>query len=214
MGKYDELIHSFEKQYNYWGDFMPPYQAYFRGHDCMPGSSFYSSYRCYMKEAFIDRKPNFHTEEEYLCFTGYDMLDPWGSFDAEIEFWIGEDLTKLEQHIFTEPTMIRIPPFTWHCPLQYHKVKKPVYLQVLGMRGKIGSGQLKFFQDGGYTIEYAGSAGHKPCTFDSSKQCTFCGKCMKDRLLKDTGGPQTATEAAHYYMELARNGFIPPRDMK
>lgn len=82
----------------------------------MPDSNLYASYRTYMKDAFIDRYPNFHAEEEYLCFTGYDMLDPWGSFDAEIEFWIGEDLTKLEKHVFKEPTMIRIPPFTWHCP--------------------------------------------------------------------------------------------------
>jgi hypothetical protein len=76
MSRYDHLIHEFEKQYNYWGDFMPPYQAYFRGHDCMPGSSFYASYRCYMKEAFVDIWPNFHSEEEYLCFTGMIWLIP------------------------------------------------------------------------------------------------------------------------------------------
>ena len=199
MGRYDKLVYTFEKQYNYWGDFMPPYQAYFRGHDCMPDSSLYSSYRTYMKDCFIDRAPNFHAEEEYLCFTGYDMLDPWGSFDATIEFWIGEDMAHLEQHIFSEPTLIRIPPFTWHCPLEYHNVKKPVYLQVLGTRGKFGCGQLKFLPDGSHIIEYTGSSGHKPCT--------FCGRCMQG-MIHSTTGPQTATEAAEYYMALAKNNYI------
>ena len=209
--RYDNLIHTFEKQYTKWGDFMPPYQAYFRGHDCMKDSSLYTCYRPYMKDAFIDRTPNFHAEEEYLCFTGYDMTDPWGSFDATIEFWIGEDLKNLEQHIFTEPTLIRIPPYTWHTPLQFHNVKKPVYLQVLGTRGKFGTGQIKFMPDGSHIIEYTGSAGHKPCTFDPNKQCTFCGRCVMQRFGKGEG-PQNATEAAHYWMELARNGFKPPKD--
>ena len=197
MSRYDHLIHEFEKQYNYWGDFMPPYQAYFRGHDCMPDSSFYASYRCYMKEAFVDIWPNFHSEEEYLCFTGYDMVDPWGSFDAEIEFWIGNKLYKLEKHIITEPTIVRIPPYTWHCPLEYKRVTKPVYFQVLSMRGKFG----RFFErtdaDGRTYVEYVGSKGHKPCSLDASKQCTFCGKCFKQSLPPDT--PKNATEAAERY---------------
>lgn len=194
MSKYDHLIYTFEKQPNYWGDFMPPYQAYFRGHDCMPDSSFYSSYRCYMKEAFIDRWPNFHSEEEYLCFTGYDMVDPWGSFDAEIEFWIGEDIHKLEKHIITEPTIIRIPPYTWHCPLEYKRVTKPVYLQVLGTRGKFGGFFQRFDENGRMYLEYSGSNGHKSCVYDKTKQCTFCGRCFKQRVSENE--PKSASESA------------------
>lgn len=197
MGKYSNLVHTFQKQYNYWGDFMPPYQAYFRGHDCMKDSSFYSSYRCYMKDAFVDKVPNFHSEEEYLCFTGYDMMDPWGSFDAEIEFWIGKELNNLEKHVFSKPTIIRIPPFTWHCPLQYMNVKKPVYLQVLGTRGKFGAFFYRADEDGGYHLEYVGSSGSKKCVFDEKKQCTFCGKCFKSR--DHSGEPANATEAALRY---------------
>ena len=200
MGKYDHLVHTFEKQYTHWGDFMPPYQAYFRGHDCMADSNIYTCYRCYMKEAFIDKYPNFHPEDEFLCFTGYDMNDPWGSFDAEIEFWIGPDPNHLEKHIITEPTMIRIPAFTWHCPLQYRRVGKPVYLQVLGLRGKFGFCQLKIDEPGVYDIEYAGSAGHRPCVLEPGKQCTFCGRCRKQR--DDSKDPKSATEAAEHYMAM------------
>jgi hypothetical protein len=49
------------------------------------------------------------------------MVDPWGSFDAEIEFWIGNRLDKLEKYIITEPTIVRIPPYTWHCPLSINE---------------------------------------------------------------------------------------------
>ena len=70
MGKYDHLVHFFDRNKNNWGEFMPAYQAYFRGEDCMDDADFYSPYRCYMKEAFIDRVSNFHSEEEYLSFVG------------------------------------------------------------------------------------------------------------------------------------------------
>ena len=197
MGKYDHLIHTFQKQYNHWGDFMPPYQAYFRGHDCMPDSSFYSSYRCYMAEAFVDRTPNFHTEEEYLCFTGYDMLDPWGSFDAEIELWIGKDLNNMEKHVITKPTIVRIPPYTWHCPLEYKRVGKPVYFQLCGTRGKFGTFSYSDDGDGEYHIRYVGSAGAKKCVYDENKQCVFCGKCWKQTLTDNE--PKDAEEAALRY---------------
>jgi hypothetical protein len=50
------------------GAFLPKHQAYFARDSCMPGAGFILSYRPYMKEAYVDREPNFHTEEEYLCF--------------------------------------------------------------------------------------------------------------------------------------------------
>ena len=200
MGKYDHLVHTFQKQYNHWGDFMPPYQAYFRGHDCMPDSNFYSCYRTYMKEAFIDKEPNFHSEEEYLCFTGYDMLDPWGSFDAEIEIWIGKDLNSLEQHIITKPTIVRIPKFYWHCPLEYKRVTKPVYLQVLVQRGNMGMYVYRGKEDGDYQIEFpslSGTVNKKKCIMNPEKDCTFCGKCFKSR--EKSTDPKNATESALRY---------------
>ena len=199
MGRYDHLIYKFEKLPSKWGSFMPEYQAYFRGHDCMPDSSFYSSYRCYMADAFVDQEPNFHTEEEYLCFTGYDMTDPWGSFDAEIEFWIGKDLNNMEKHVFNKPTIVRIPPYTWHCPLQYRNVKKPVYLQVLHLRGKFAP--FYYREDGdSYFIENMHFGGVKACRLDPSKTCSLCGKCWTDREeVAKADDPVDATDAAMRY---------------
>ena len=185
MGRYDHLVHTFEKQYNFWGDFMPPYQAYFRGHDCMPESNFYASYRCYMKEAFVDRLANFHSEEEYLCFIGYDMTDPFGSFDAEIELYLGEDPDHLEKHVITEPTIVRIPAYMWHCPLEYKRVGKPVYFEVLHLRGKFATFMRQYDEDGKPYLSYNGvSSGKKPCRYEPGKKCTLCGRCWKEAQAK------------------------------
>ena len=178
MGKYDHLVFPFEHQKLGWGDFMPAYQTYFRGHDMMPDSTLYASYRCYMKEAFLDRTSNFHSEEELLCFVGYDMVDPWGSFDAEIHFSIGKDLDHMEEHIITEPTIVRIPAFYWHCPLEFVRVTKPVYFQVVHLRGKFGTYDFRE-KDGAHKMIYTQLGGAKPCVEDPTKKCTLCGKCWR-----------------------------------
>ena len=185
MGRYDHLIHTFEKEYNAtrWGDFMPEYQAYFRGRGCMADSNFYASYRCYMKEAFVDRTSNFHSEEEYLCFMGYDVADPFGSFDAEISFSIGPDLDHMEEHIITEPTIVRIPAYWWHCPLEYRRVTKPVYFEVVHLRGEFGTFQYREV-DGEKKLTYTGFTtftGRVPCVKDASKKCDYCGLCGKKK---------------------------------
>jgi hypothetical protein len=141
-----------------------------------------------MKEAFIDRVPTFHTEEEYLCFIGYDMVDPWGSFDADVEFWIGKDINNMEKHMITEPTIVRIPPYTWHCPLEFKRVGKPVYFQVLSPRGKFGAFMQKIDEDGKPYIIYSAPGGNKACVFDHTKKCTICGRCWRMKADAEAAG--------------------------
>ncbi len=50
-------------------------------------------------------------------------------FDAEIEFYMGEDPDNLEKIVITKPTIIRVPRGVWHCPLIFKKVNKPVWFQ-------------------------------------------------------------------------------------
>ena len=178
-GRYDHLVHKFIRTKNNWGEFMPQYQAYFRGRDHMEGANFYASYRCYMKEAFLDKISNYHSEEEYLCFVGYDMTDPFGSFDAEIEFWMGEDLDHMEKHIITEPTIVRIPAYMWHCPLEFKRVTKPVYFQVVHLRGKFSTFAAETDEDGKPYIKYAEVGGIRKCVQDPTKNCTLCGGCWR-----------------------------------
>lgn len=191
MSRYSNLIHVFEKEKNtMWGDFMPPYQAYFRGQGCMADATLYASYRCYMKEAFIDRTSNFHSEEEYLCFMGYDMADPFGSFDAEISLSVGQDLDHMEEHIITEPTIVRIPAYWWHCPLEYRRVTKPVYFEVVHLRGQFGTFAFREEEQGQKKLVYTGFTtftGRQPCLLDASKTCDGCGKCGVRKRPKKAG---------------------------
>jgi len=199
-GAFSHLVHVFKKDPTNWGDFMPPYQAYFRGSDCLPDATLYTCYRPYMKDIFLDRNPNFHSEEEYLSFVGYDMTDPIGSFDAEIEFWIGKDLHSLERHVFTKPTIVRIPPFYWHCPLEFRNLKKPVYLQVLGTRGQYGTFVPKPDGDGRLQIEYTGAVGNKMCIYEPGKRCNVCGKCIL-AAKKTEQQPETPEESVQRYRD-------------
>ncbi|MCL2125415.1 MAG: hypothetical protein FWH33_05440 [Oscillospiraceae bacterium] len=194
MSRYDHLIHTFKP------DFIPPHQTYFRGHDCMPDSNFYSNYRCYSTESFIDRWPTFHTEDELLCWVGYDLADPWGSFDAEIEFWIGEDRNNMVQYIITEPTICRVPAYVWHCPLEYRRVGKPVYFQLVLKNGKFGTYSQKIDSDGKKHLVYSSFVANRQCVYDSSKKCTLCGKC---RATEDAVVPKSAAEA----MEMVKSGM-------
>ncbi len=114
----------------------------------------------------------------------YDMVDPFGSFDAEIELWIGEDIDDMERHIITEPAIVRIPPFTWHCPLRYVRVGKPVYLQSMLTSGRFGVFVRRFDENGNPCYLYS-VAGHKPCVLEPGKQCSVCGRCFKSALERD-----------------------------
>jgi len=199
-GAFADLVHVFRKDPTNWGDFLPPYQAYFRGSDSLPNASLYTCYRPYMKDIFLDRDPNFHTEEEYLCFIGADMTDPFGSFEGEIEFWIGRELRGLERHIITKPTMVRVPPFYWHCPLQFRNLKKPVYLQVLGTRGQYGTFVPKAGPEGRWEIAYSGAVGNKMCVYEPTKRCNVCGKCFV-AARKTENLPETPEESVARYAD-------------
>ncbi len=109
------------------------------------------------------------------------MADPFGSFDAEISFWIGPDLDHMEEHIITEPTIVRIPAYWWHCPLEYRRVTKPVYFEVVHLRGEFGTFQYREV-DGEKKLVYTGFTtftGRVPCVKNASKKCDFCGECGK-----------------------------------
>ena len=93
----------------------------------------------------------------------------------------GETLDSLEEHIITEPTIVRIPPYWWHCPLEYRRVTKPVYFEVLHLRGEFGTFQYREI-DGEKKLVYTGFTtftGRVPCVKDASKKCDRCGKCGK-----------------------------------
>ena len=181
MGKFDEYVYELPRRPSACGDVHAEPSVQYLGNESQPGSNLTMGFTVIRKET-LESFPHFHHSiEEYLMFSGQDLCN-FFDFDAEIELWIGKDLNNMEKHVITKPTIVRIPPYTWHCPLEYKRVGKPVYFQLCGTRGKFGTFSYSDDGDGEYHIRYVGSAGAKKCVYDENKQCVFCGKCWKQTL--------------------------------
>ena len=63
---------------------------------------------------------------EYLWFSGADAVDPWSSFDAEIEVMLGEDPAQLEPVRFDRPGVVALPPGTWRGEIRVLRAGKPL----------------------------------------------------------------------------------------
>ncbi len=62
-----------------------------------------------------------HDWDEILCFFGTNP-DDFYDLGAEVELWL-ED----EKHIITKSCIVFIPAGLQHCPLQFHRVDRPVF---------------------------------------------------------------------------------------
>lgn len=63
---------------------------------------------------------------EFLWFSGTDAVDPWNSFDAEIEVMLGEDPDHMEPVTFDRPGVIAVPPGVWRGAVTVKRAGKPV----------------------------------------------------------------------------------------
>jgi hypothetical protein len=68
----------------------------------------------------IDRVGHSHDFDEVLGFIGSDWENPT-ALNGEIEFWL-ED----EKYMLTKSCTVFIPKGVKHCPLQVHKVDRPI----------------------------------------------------------------------------------------
>jgi hypothetical protein len=94
-----------------------------RGARQMPGAGANFGWIVITKPLFIDKVPHVHDGDEYLFFLGAQVPDSFSTFDAEIDFSIGEEQ---EKYTITEPTLIFIPRGLLHTPLNFRKINKPV----------------------------------------------------------------------------------------
>ena len=129
MGQYDWLFYKYPKEENPADGLLAPVQAYFRGEFSVPGSQVYLPYRAFVKPGVVSGEPHFHRDEEYLAFVGHDLRNAFDSFDAEITLWMGERLDDMEKIVIDRPTMIKVPGFTWHGPMEITRLGKPLFFQ-------------------------------------------------------------------------------------
>jgi hypothetical protein len=73
-----------------------------------------------------------HSYAQYFYFFGSNPMD-MHEFGAEVEISLG---VEKEKHLITGPTVVIVPPGTYHGPLNYAKVKKPIYCLEVSMTSK------------------------------------------------------------------------------
>ena len=62
----------------------------------------------------------------FLWFSGVDVVDAFGCFDAEIEIMLGEDPDNMQKVTFDKPGVVAIPPGMWRGAVTVKRVGKPV----------------------------------------------------------------------------------------
>jgi len=99
-------------------------------------------------------------------------------FDAEIEVKIGDDPDHLETKVITKPTVLCLPSNTWHCPIMFKRITKPIMFQAAFMSGVWGTIEGLKDEDGKPYYKYMGD-NVRFCVFDPKKTCNLCGKCFR-----------------------------------
>jgi hypothetical protein len=112
---------------------LPPFpeiaspQTYFRGASALPGATATIGWQVFTAPVCWET-PHTHKYDEFLIFLGAELPDLCKSFDAEIDFWMGEDM---EKHTITSTTVIFIPKGLMHSPLNFRAIRKPVLFHAL-----------------------------------------------------------------------------------
>jgi len=103
-------------------------QAYFRGDSDLPGAKINMGWQMFTKPYRLEMESHHHDTDEYLFFLGATLPDLVGSFDAEIEYFMGKEY---ERHIITQATVLYIPAGLEHNPCDIRRVGKPMMFSAL-----------------------------------------------------------------------------------
>ncbi|MGD0101282.1 MAG: hypothetical protein ABSC60_13120 [Acidobacteriota bacterium] len=124
---YDNLFSTKLKE-NTITDVVAGPQAYFRGDSDLPGAKINMGWQMFTKPYKLERESHHHDCDEYLFFLGATLPDLVGSFDAEIEYFMGKEY---ERHIITKATVLYIPAGVEHNPCDIRRVSKPLLFSAL-----------------------------------------------------------------------------------
>jgi hypothetical protein len=69
-----------------------------------------------------DNPAHTHNFQEYIAWYGTNPNDPT-DFGGEVHIFLGEEM---EEHVFTKPTVLNLPPGLVHCPLEIVRVDRPI----------------------------------------------------------------------------------------
>jgi hypothetical protein len=210
VGKYDDLVFKIPKEFHQWYGFATP-RGFFRGTTMMPKAKVYMDFTSITKELVMEVPHTHHCADEYLVLATAD-LNTFFEFDAEIDIWLGDDPERMEMFTITEPTIIRVPPKLYHCPINFRRVTKPVLFSAIYLDGDWSKINRRVNEEGREEFTYDG-AGIRRCIRDRSKECIYCGACFSEKMkefaesAKKEAPPQDKLLAPFYEMaKLPRTG--------
>ena len=145
--KYDHLFCTKFKEKSIIPEVASP-QAYFRGESHLPGVGMNMGWQQFVKPIKLELQSHHHNVDEYLIFLGTEFPDLIGSFDGEIEIFLGKEY---ERHIIKEATVLFIPRMFEHNPMEIRRLGKPMMLSAL-LLSPVFNGN---YQASGY-MEYKG----------------------------------------------------------
>ncbi len=204
MGRYDDLVFKIPKEFHNWYGFASP-RGFFRGTTMMEKARVYMDFTSVTKPLPMEVPHTHHCADEYLVFTGADMNN-FFDFDAEVDVWLGEDPENMEMFTLTQPTIIRVPPKLYHCPVNFRRIDKPIVFSAVYLDGDWSKINRSVDENGRESFTYDG-AGVRRCVRDRSKECIYCGECfsavMKEQMAKSVEAEPNTDLLAPYY-EMAK----------
>jgi len=160
--KYESMIHYFTPEDTDFGPWSHSPQPFLHGEQALPGSNLTAGFQIIQAPVVLEDEPIMHREEETMFFLGANLPDVFASWDAEVHFYMGPSLDKMEKIVITEPTAVRVPKDYWHGPLKFVRVDKPVLFQAALFSGKPGYLKRVKTADGELTEFIEGEAHRKP----------------------------------------------------
>ena len=128
--KYDHLFSTKLRENSMVPEIVPGPQAYFRGDSDLPGAKINMGWQIFVKHYKLEMESHHHDTDEYLFFLGATLPDLVGSFDAEIEYFMGKEY---EKHTITQATVLYIPAGLEHNPCEIKRVGKPLLFSALAV---------------------------------------------------------------------------------
>ena len=114
-----------------------------RGDSDLPGAKINMGWQIFITDYKLEMESHHHDTDEYLFFLGATLPDLVGTFDAEIEYFMG---TEYEKHTITEATVLYIPAGVEHNPCWIKRVGKPLLFSALELSPYFNG----VYQTGGY----------------------------------------------------------------
>jgi len=132
---YDHLFSTKLRENTIVPEIVPGPQAYFRGESDLPGAKINMGWQVFKKPYKLEMESHHHDTDEYLFFLGSELPDLAGSFDGEIEYFMGKEY---ERHIITKATVLYIPAGLEHNPCNIKRVTKPMLFSALQLAPYFG----------------------------------------------------------------------------